>query len=63
MSSKPKKCFSCKKKQIIHFECCQCKQTFCLLHRMPEDHICVVLNTKKDIPFLEKITPKKVEKI
>lgn len=63
---KPTRCFFCKKKQMILVDC-SCKYSFCLSHRMPEDHSCsfdYLTKSKDDITKLNpKILPAKVEKV
>ena len=61
--TKKEKCAHCNKKQLICFECCHCAKSFCMIHRMPERHECVMDYTNKDSLFMEKITSNKVEKI
>lgn len=61
------KCNKCRKKTHIHFECTICEKTHCLKHRYPESHICLI-NTpdskkEEDKVKMEKIIPKKIEKI
>lgn len=63
---KPIRCFFCKKKQMILVDC-SCKRSFCLLHRMAEDHSCSFDYLKKGKDDIMKSNPKissvKVEKV
>lgn len=66
MSDKPTRCYHCKKKQILLFDC-HCNYVFCIRHRMPEDHSCSYDYKKEGKKMLEqnnpKITFQKLEKI
>ena len=60
---KPRRCFFCKKKEIILVNC-YCNYSYCLKHRMPEDHICTVDYIKKGRDDIAQLNPKVVsEKI
>ena len=63
---KPTRCFFCKKKQIILVDC-SCKRSFCLTHRMAEDHSCSFDYLKQGKDDIMKLNPKilfsKVEKV
>ena len=59
-------CFLCKKKEIILVDC-YCKNSYCLKHRMPEDHMCKFDYIKKGKDDLTQLNPKivsdKMEKV
>ena len=60
------KCFVCKKNVIVKF-ICKCDNTFCIKHRMPEDHECTFNFKEHSKKILEKQNPiiigKKVDSI
>ena len=60
------RCFLCKKKEIILVDC-YCKNSYCLKHRMPEDHMCNFDYIKKGKDDLKQLNPKivsdKMEKV
>jgi predicted nucleic acid binding AN1-type Zn finger protein len=60
------RCFLCKKKEIILVDC-YCKNSYCLKHRMPEDHMCNFDYIKKGKDDLTQLNPKivsdKMEKV
>ena len=47
----------CRKKTLIPYKC-SCEHTFCLTHRMPEDHACGFDFHKNGKDVLEKQNPK-----
>jgi len=63
---KPTRCFFCKKKEIILVNC-YCNFSYCLKHRMPEDHMCdfdYIKKGKDDITQLNpKIVSEKVDRV
>ena len=64
MPIQKKKCKHCAKKELFLFECSHCHKCFCMKHKMPEYHDCIVnFNEKKDNLCMEKLTPCKVAKI
>ncbi len=63
MPSKKQKCFHCMKKELICFVCASCDHTFCMRHKMPEDHQCNANYQNKDSLQMEALQPIKVDKI
>ena len=55
------RCFlkECRKKTLVSYKC-SCDNTFCLTHRMPEDHACGYDFRKNGKGAIEKQNPKVV---
>lgn len=49
----------CRKKTLIPYKC-SCSESFCLSHRMPEDHACKYDFRKNGKDSIEKHNPKVV---
>lgn len=52
-------CKQCKQRSVLQFSCL-CKETFCVRHRLPEDHSCTVDRMKTERETLTKLLVKVV---
>ncbi len=53
--TKPARCDMCEKKVGLTGFTCKCSRTYCVAHRMPEDHVCAFDHKAADRAVLSTV--------